>query len=678
MVSQPKFFAVLFVWLSFCTAHGQGQSEVEYFQSFFENKNNPPLERALLTATTRLDQAIEINDPSAQAHALKTLGLLHVTRTHDYEKALDFFIQSLRIEDSLSLHTEQTLTYVAIARIFEVVGDAYHSAKFLEQALKLNEEYPDFDILVMILNNLGKVNASMGKVDVAFQNYEQVLRYQDDIDQQTQAEALFNIGRLYTIVGKYAEALASHKKALKISRATGNKMKEALSLNDIGEVYRLMKNDDKSLANHTVALEIRERLMDKRGIAESYNNIGRLYYQQKSTDKAISYLLLALTSGQEAQAQKEILASYDLLSQSYKELGDYKNALAYNELYLAISEFIQNEKQEQQLVETQNRYVLGKQQSQIEKLEAVRLDRENQIAAQKEFRNFLMVLISLSLIIALLILFLYLFKRRSNAILKVAKEEVQKQNIKLQELNATKDKFFSIISHDLKGPLNSLTAFSHLLIDHTETLTKEEIQMLAKDLDKSVKNLFALLENLLEWSRSQTGNIDFTPETVDLMEILTANKALLDGQARKKRIEINLQENEPHYVRVHKNSVNTVVRNLVSNAIKFTAEGGFITVDIHKTGTQLSVSVADTGIGMSQEVIDKLFRLDKKYSTNGTANEKGTGLGLILCKDFVEKNGGRIAVKSEPGKGSVFTFSFPMSLTVPAAKTTVAEPASFI
>jgi signal transduction histidine kinase len=202
--------------------------------------------------------------------------------------------------------------------------------------------------------------------------------------------------------------------------------------------------------------------------------------------------------------------------------------------------------------------------------------------------------------------------------------------------------------------------------------------MLAKDLDKSVKNLFALLENLLEWSRSQTGNIDFTPETVDLMEILTVNKTLLEGQARKKRIEINLQENEPHYVRVHKNSVNTVVRNLVSNAIKFTAEGGFITVDIHKSGTQLSVSVADTGIGMSQEVIDKLFRLDKKYSTNGTANEKGTGLGLILCKDFVEKNGGHITVKSEPGKGSVFTFSFPMSLTVPAAKTPVAEPVSFI
>jgi signal transduction histidine kinase/Tfp pilus assembly protein PilF len=678
MVSQAKFFAILIMWLAFCPFNALGQSEVEHFQSFFDEKNSPPLEKALLTATTRLDQAIEINDASAEAHALKTLGLLHVTRTHDYEKAMDFFIQSLRIEDSLNFKTEQTLTYVAIAKVFEVVGDADHSAQFLEQALKLNQLHPQFDILVMILSNLGKVNASMGKVDEAFKNYEQVLRYKDDIDQQTEAEALFNIGRLYTIQGKYADALVSHKRSLKISRATADKKKEALSLNDIGEVYRLMKNDEKSLANHTVALEIRQGMKDKRGMSESYNNLGRLYYEQNKIDQAIPFLLLALANGQEAQAQQEIFESYDLLSQSYKALEDYKNALAYKELSLAIHDFIQNEKQEQQLVETQNRYMLGKQQSQIEKLEALRLDRENQIAAQKKFKNFLIVLISLSLVIALLILFLYIFKRRSNAILKIAKEEVQQQNIKLQELNGTKDKFFSIISHDLKGPLNSLTAFSHLLIDHTDTLTKEEIQMLAKDLDKSVKNLFALLENLLEWSRSQTGNIDFTPESVDLGEILMVNKTLLEGQAKKKQIVIEIKDHAATFVMVHKNSVNTVVRNLISNAIKFTNEGGLITVDIYKTPDQLSVSIADTGVGMSPEVLNKLFRLDKKYSTNGTANEKGTGLGLILCKDFVEKNGGRMQVKSERGKGSVFTFSFPLTLAVPISKMPIEEPATFI
>src|SRR5690606_22843834 len=139
----------------------------------------------------------------------------------------------------------------------------------------------------------------------------------------------------------------------------------------------------------------------------------------------------------------------------------------------------------------------------------------------------LFLLIALVAVIALLVLYLYLVKRRSNRILEVARQEVQQQNVRLQELNHTKDKFFSIISHDLKGPLNSLTSFSHLLIEHTDSMSREEIQLLAGDLDKSVKNLYTLLENLLEWSRSQTGNIDFSGEVFDLTELAKSNKTLL-------------------------------------------------------------------------------------------------------------------------------------------------------
>ncbi len=670
MSLQAKILAGLVLLLSCFPVYGQDQSDIASFQSFFQEKNSQPLEKALLTATTRLDQASEINDSKAEAKALKVLGLLHLTRTHDYEKAMDFLIQSLAIEDSLILKDQQILTYVGIAKVFEVVGDYYKSAQFLNHALKLNEELRDINTLVMILNNMGKVNASMGRVEKAFKNYEQVLEYKDDIDQRFEAEVLFNLGHLYTIQGKYPEALRSHKESLGITRSIKDKRTEALSLNDIGEVYRLMKNDEKSLANHIVALEIRQALKDKLGIAESYNNIGLLYYKQKNPEKAIAHVLLALEHGRESQAQAQIFKSYELLSQSYKDLEDYKNALAYKELSLAINEFIQSERHERQLLETQNRYVIGKKENQIEKLEALRVDREKEIEAQEKFKNFLIVLIALSLVIVVLILFLYLFKRRSNLTLHAAKDEVQQQNIKLRELNDTKDKFFSIISHDLKGPLNSLTSFSHLLIDHTDNMTKEDIQMLARDLDKSVKNLFALLENLLEWSRSQTGNIDFTPEVFDLSGILEMNKNLFEAQAKNKQIRIVIENNPECLVRVHKHSINTVVRNLISNAIKYTNEGGAITLDVQTKSNNIIVSIADTGVGMSMEVIDKLFRLDKKYSSKGTANEKGTGLGLILCKEFVEKNGGQIRVKSEPGKGSVFTFSFPQTLAATVVLTT--------
>jgi signal transduction histidine kinase len=656
---------------------GQDESELTHFQSFFNEKHQLPLERELQMANLRLEDAQEIQDPIEEAKALRSLGLIHLNRLHDYEKAMDLLTRALSIEDSLDLESQQVLTYVGIARVFEVVGDYHKSAEFLGLALTLNETDRDINSLAMILNNLGQVNAARGRIEDAFRNYEQVLKYRDDIGRQFEAEALFSLGRLYTLQSKYPKALETHKKALGITRELGDKYSEALSLNDIGILYGLMKNNEKSFSNHEVALEIRKSLQDKAGMAESYNNIGWLYFRQSHPDKAIVNGLLALENGRESQAQEQIFKSYELLSQSYKNLEDYKNALLYKELSLAIHEFMQNEKQERQLLETQNRYVVEKKETEIRKLDALRIDKEKEIVAQKEFKNVLFLMVALVLIIALLLLILYLVKRRSNRILESAKNEVQKQNIKLQELNNTKDKFFSIISHDLKGPLNSLTSFSHLLIDHIDSMSKEEIQLLARDLDKSVRNLFTLLENLLEWSRSQTGNIDFTGEVFNLREILDVNKTLLESQAKNKKITIAIDSPEQCLVKLHKHSITTVVRNLISNAIKFTNEGGAIRLSVKTSSQGVSVSVADNGVGMSEEVINKLFRLDRKHSTKGTANEKGTGLGLILCREFIERNGGNLRVQSEPGRGSVFTFTLPdSSLVKPSVN--VRQPASFL
>jgi signal transduction histidine kinase len=188
-------------------------------------------------------------------------------------------------------------------------------------------------------------------------------------------------------------------------------------------------------------------------------------------------------------------------------------------------------------------------------------------------------------------------------------------------------------------------------------LSKEEIQMLAKDFDKSLKNLFALLNNLLEWSRSQTGNIEFKPEVFDITSLLKDNKELLGGQAQNKKISVLDDLNGEVFVKAHRHSLNTVVRNLISNSIKFTPQGGVIKLGLKKNDDHVVVSVADTGVGMSSEVLSKLFRIDAKHTTNGTADEKGTGLGLILCKEFVEKNGGKLWVESQEGKGSVFYFT---------------------
>jgi signal transduction histidine kinase len=658
--SVKRFFSTLMLLLTFLQLIAQDQSTTERYKNFFK-QNDQSVEQALKRNESALEEAIETQDMRREANLRKEIGFLHLTRTLNYEEALDCFIQALSIEDSLDLKSEQIITRLGVAEVFEEAGNYHKSSELLEQALEINRPLNDIPMLVLILNKSGRLNALLGKLDLALENYEMALNYKDELDElQPQAEAVFNIANLYTLRNNYRDALEYHKRALALWRSAGDRANEAISLNAIGSLYRLMKNNEKSLANHVVSLEIRQELKDKKGIAESYNNIAVLYYEQKNIQQAVSNLMLALEAAREAQAQEQIRKAYENLSQCYKDVGDFKTSLEYKDLLIAINEFIQNDKSERQLLETQNRYVIDKKQLEIEKLESIRAAREKELIVQKKFRNFLIALIGLGVVIVLLTLYLYISKQKSNRVLQAANAKVNQQNLELTDLNATKDKFFSIISHDLKGPLNSLTSFSGLLINHTDSLSKDEIKMLAKDLDKSLKNLFALLENLLEWSRSQTGNIEFKPERFNLAEVLRQNKELLNTQAQNKQIEIVQDGLVDLPVDAHKHSVNTVVRNLISNAIKFTPSGGTITLNAKQTNEFLTVSVADTGVGMSPDVIQKLFRLDTKHTTKGTAEEKGTGLGLILCKEFIEKNGGKIWVESVTGKGSVFYFSLPM------------------
>lgn len=660
MYLKRLLFALLLlvVTVSLQAQSGSNSSELEWYKKFFEQNKRPSIENAINRTSANLKKAAEAKDSPSEAKALKELGLIHLTRAFDYGQSMDYFIRALRIEDSLALRPQQIITYIAIAKVYAEVNNNFKSSEFLEHALKLNEAVNDSDLLVFILNEMGKVNASSGKLEEAFENYQQVLELKDVIKEpDAEADALFNLGHLFTQQGKYDDALRRHKKALSIRRSLNDKRNEAISLNDIGQLYMLMGNREKALANHVVALEIRQALKDQRAIAESYNNIGILYFQQKDYQRAASNFMIGLASARESSDQHQQRVSFEYLSGCYRAAGDYKKALEYKDEFVAINELIQGDENEHELLQTQNSYEIDKRESEINKLEVDRVRKEKELNDQKRFRNILFLVIALCVIIAVLVFYLYILQQRSNKKLKAAHDLLNSQNLELQELNATKDKFFSIISHDLKGPLNSLTSFSSLLINHTESLSKEEIKMFASDFDKSLKNLFSLLENLLEWSRSQTGNIEFIPETFDISAMLEENKELLKAQAQNKNITLVNDSTEQLLIDAHKNSINTVVRNLISNAIKFTPEGGKIILKSSRQNGAVVTSITDTGVGMPQSVIDRLFRIDSKHSTKGTANEKGTGLGLILCKEFVEKNGGTIGVSSKEGEGSVFYFS---------------------
>ena len=240
-----------------------------------------------------------------------------------------------------------------------------------------------------------------------------------------------------------------------------------------------------------------------------------------------------------------------------------------------------------------------------------------------------------------------------------AEKALKESEKKLQELNAAKDKFFSIISHDLRSPFNSIIGFSEILYNKTEAFNKAEIKEMAESIYKTGQETFNLLNNLLEWSGTQTGRIKFEPVKTGIYDIVINTIDLLNDNAKKKNITVSVDIPEQIQVFADSNMINTVIRNLLTNAIKFTHEKGSIKISAKDTGNAVEITVADTGVGIKPEDIKILFLIDVDISTPGTANEKGTGLGLILCKEFITLNNGDIRVESKIGKGSRFIVSLP-------------------
>jgi signal transduction histidine kinase len=238
-------------------------------------------------------------------------------------------------------------------------------------------------------------------------------------------------------------------------------------------------------------------------------------------------------------------------------------------------------------------------------------------------------------------------------------------NNELDSLNVSKDKFFSIIAHDLKNPFSTIIGFSEILKEDIRSGDLAEIEESVTMINTSAVQTFRLLENLLEWAKAQRGKLTFNPEQLDLKALLEEEIKILSDMAKPKNIALECSIPENLKIVADQNMIKTIIRNLISNAIKFTHRNGKVEVMVKAENQYVNISVADTGIGMTKEIISKLFRIDSDLSTPGTENERGTGLGLFLCKEFVEKHGGKIWAESEEGKGSTLKFLIPLDITKP-------------
>jgi PAS domain S-box-containing protein len=265
---------------------------------------------------------------------------------------------------------------------------------------------------------------------------------------------------------------------------------------------------------------------------------------------------------------------------------------------------------------------------------------------------------------------------RDISIQKETEAKLTKLNNELNELNQSKDKLFSIVAHDLRSPFQGMLGFTDMILEDINTLSKAEINEYLLKVRDSVYSTFTLLENLLDWSRLQTGRLEYKPSEFSLFEDVASVISLLDSNAQSKNIHLINNLSDEYVINADRRMVHSILLNLTTNAIKFTFPGGSVIFDAkikaiceddfgnETTGCNhklLEISVSDTGVGISPEGIKKIFNIDEHFTLSGTSNEQGAGLGLILVKDMTEKQGGKLTVNSQEGKGSIFTFTLPLA-----------------
>ncbi len=525
-----------------------------------------------------------------------------------------------------------------------------------------------------------------GDLDLALEYYFKTLKIENELeDKEGYAYILNNIGNVYSDLRMYDKSLEYHKESLKVKEQLGNKYGIATSIRNIGEIYLNLNKPQRALEYFEKQLDLATEINDINGIAAAKTDIGRAYINLRDYSEAEKYLEESLKIIEKTGDKVGIIHACVSFSSFYIELGEYEKAIKFldsslemakeedflenlRDIYLNYSVIYSNINKPTKALDYYKKYTAIKDSifnseisSKITELQIQRtseeLEKEKTLLEEKNtFQQLLLAkknqliyaLIAITILIFLLIILVY------NRFLN--KQRIEK---KLREANATKDKFFSIIAHDLSNPFNSIMGFANLLHLEYDYHSDEEKRLMIDNLYKVSENTYKLLQNLLEWAKTQTNNLNFIPEVLDLGEITEENITIFRSVANNKNIKVNSELNGEIEVVGDKNMVKTILRNLISNAIKFTPDGGFVNISASKKKKNVEICVKDNGTGIKPEDLKKLFTIDDHLHSKGTANENGSGLGLILCKEFVEINGGKIWAESQYGKESKFIFTLP-------------------
>ncbi|MEL6535628.1 MAG: ATP-binding protein [Bacteroidota bacterium] len=620
-------------------------------------------ERALQYALESIQMAQIQDDTVSWAKGLLALGNIFQEHISEYDSALAYYFDASQLVESKK-NLEYFVIQNAIAHTYQQVGEYAQALEILVNTELALEREGHKTALAQTQLELGLLYTQLNQLEIANSKLESALStFRDNSNYEKQGDTWLALAQAHQTAGEWHLADSAYQ--LAITAYQQGPYPQGLGRAHLGkgQVDTQSRNYEDARTAWQSANGFFSEIGDLAGLAQVQIQLGALERTSGNYPEANRHFKASLEYALAVNDRRMVKNGYESLYNLSLASGDLEAAEEYKELFVAIGEFVFMEENQREIAKLQAQNDLERKELELKNLRQERELQELQLKQRNGERNQLFLLTMVLLMLAGAGFYFYIRIRRSNLALRNTNNQIHSQNEELEELNNTKDKFFSIIAHDVKGPLSSLRSFANLLIKYTDSLSKEEIQNLATDLDNSLKNLFSLLENLLTWARSQTGSLEFNPTSWELKKVIEETTEVLQPTAEKKNIQLSYQLPSTSEVIADRNMITTVIRNLISNALKFTEANGEVKVLVEPYVDAFEIAVIDNGVGMPTEIKQKLFKVGEKVTQKGTANEKGTGLGLILCKEFVEKNQGSIWVESEPDKGSTFRFTLPVSTT---------------
>ncbi|MEB8328833.1 tetratricopeptide repeat-containing sensor histidine kinase [Flavobacteriaceae bacterium KMM 6897] len=595
----------------------------------------------------------ESNYKRGESESLMNMGMYH-SNLGESSNAISHYKEALEIATDFKIVANKLSIINLLATEYNWAGDYSKALDLYLEGTELAQNIGDKYHLAVLMENMANLYASQKDYDQAIIFYEQVKKLNKEVGNEiSSAQTMSNLASAYADMGNFEYAMFNINASISIFESNHILDWLAFAYEVKGKTYLKQKNYQWALHWYNQCSLLHKKINDDRGKIDLLNGMAEAYYGLGEIELSEKYAQESFEISNKIHFPKGIQKCAMTLYRINKSKNNYSEALRFHEIYQQVSDTLSRDENKRGLAMLKTKVEHDREQ------EALIFKNDQALAKQKYVVYAAILIILIFIVITLLVLRGQKIQKNLNVKLRIQKGVLIKRELELNEINLTKDKLFSIIGHDLRGPIGALQQLLRML--KVGEIQQSEFMDFIPKLRDDVDHISFTLNNLLSWGQTQMKGAVTKASVFALEELVTDNINLLSEIAENKSIRMINKITDNTIIWSDVNQIDIVIRNLISNALKFTPDNGMVTIEATERNEHWEIAVRDSGIGMDLVTQEKLFHANSNHTTYGTNNEKGTGLGLSLCKEMVEKNNGQIWVESALRKGTCFYFTLPKS-----------------